>query len=85
MRRAAISIPANIAGGFKKRTRPDKIRILNVAQGSLEESQFYRILTRDLHYADTSFLRPQLDEASKMPDAYVRAIERNFHSSRSSP
>jgi four helix bundle protein len=28
MRRAAISIPANIAEGFKKRTRPDKIRVL---------------------------------------------------------
>jgi four helix bundle protein len=72
MRRAAISIPANIAEGFKKRTRPDKIRVLNIAQGSLEESQYYRILTREL------------DEVSKMLDAYVRAIERNSTVPRSS-
>ena len=32
MRRAATSIPANIADGFKKRDRADKIRILNIAQ-----------------------------------------------------
>jgi four helix bundle protein len=77
MRRAAISVPANIAEGFKKRTRPDKIRILNIAQGSLEESQYYRILARDLNYADTSILRPQLDEVSKMLESYIHAIERN--------
>jgi four helix bundle protein len=34
MRRAAISIPANIAEGYKKRGKPDKLRLLNVAQGS---------------------------------------------------
>jgi four helix bundle protein len=81
MRRAAISIPANIAEGFKKRTRPDKIRILNIAQGSLEESQYYRILARDLNYADTSVLRPHLDEVSKMLESYIRTIERNAGSS----
>ena len=40
MRRAAISIPANIAEGFKKRGISDKTRFLNVAQGSLEESRY---------------------------------------------
>jgi four helix bundle protein len=84
MRRAAISIPANIAEGFKKRTPPDKVRVLNIAQGSLEESQYYRILTNDLHYGDTSILRPQLDEVSKMLDAYIRAIERNARAPGSS-
>ena len=36
-RRAAISTSANIAKGFKKRTRSDKARFMNIAQGSLEE------------------------------------------------
>ena len=36
IRRAAVSIPANIAEGFKWRTRPEKIRFMNIAQGSLE-------------------------------------------------
>jgi four helix bundle protein len=37
MRRAAVSVGANIAEGFKRRGRPDKARFMNVAQGSLEE------------------------------------------------
>jgi len=44
MRRAAVSIPANIAEGFKKRTPREKIRVLNISQGSLEESRYYLIL-----------------------------------------
>lgn len=40
VRRAAVSIPANIAEGFKKKTTPDKARYLNIAQGSLEEVRY---------------------------------------------
>jgi four helix bundle protein len=40
MRRAAVSIPANIAEGFRKRTKADKVRFLNIAEGSLEESRY---------------------------------------------
>ena len=36
LRRSAISVPANIAEGFKKRGKPDKVRFHNIAQGSLE-------------------------------------------------
>lgn len=48
MRRAAVSVPANIAEGFKKKTLPDKARFLNIAQGSLEECRYYLILAKDL-------------------------------------
>ena len=48
MRRASISVPANIAEGFKKRGLSDKIRFLNVAQGSLEDCRYYLILVQDL-------------------------------------
>jgi four helix bundle protein len=51
-RRAAVSIPANIAEGFRKRGRSDKARFMNIAQGSLEECRYYLILTTDLHYGD---------------------------------
>jgi four helix bundle protein len=44
-RRAAISVPANIAEGFKKRGKPDKVRFMNIAEGSLEECRYYLILT----------------------------------------
>jgi four helix bundle protein len=82
MRRAAVSIPANIAEGFKKRTPREKIRVLNISQGSLEESRYYLILAKDLDYADTGELQPKLDEISKMLDAYIRAIETNHEISR---
>lgn len=48
MRRAAVSVPANIAEGFKKRGKPDKARFYNIAQGSLEELRYYLILSKDL-------------------------------------
>ena len=53
--RAAVSVPANIAEGgeFKKRGHADKLRFLNTAQGSLEESRYYLILAEDLTYGSS--------------------------------
>jgi len=50
MRRAGVSIAANIAEGFKKRSMKDKRTSTNIAQGSLEELRYYLILSRDLGY-----------------------------------
>jgi four helix bundle protein len=74
LRRAAVSIPANIAEGFKKRGRADKVRFLNIAQGSLEECRYYLILAKDLNYGDTGKLQPQLEEASKLLEVYSAKI-----------
>jgi four helix bundle protein len=76
MRRAAVSIPANIAEGFKKKTLPDKARYLNIAQGSLEECRYYLILSKDLGYGDTSHLMLQLEETSKLLEAYLSSLIR---------
>jgi len=73
-RRAAVSIPANIAEGFKKRGKADKVRFLNIAQGSLEESRYYLILTRDLDYGDVIGAQELLVEISKLLVAYSKAI-----------
>jgi four helix bundle protein len=74
LRRAAVSIPANIAEGFKKRGRGDKVCFLNIAQGSLEECRYHLILAKDLNYGDTGKLQPQLEETSKLLEAYAAKI-----------
>ena len=73
-RRAAVSIAANIAEGFKKRGPADKARFMNIAQGSAEECQYYLILARDLGYGDTSAASNQLNEAAKLLESYSSAI-----------
>jgi four helix bundle protein len=74
IRRAAVSVPANIAEGFRKRGQHDKARFLNIAQGSLEETHYYLILSQDLHYADCNALALLSEEVSKLLNAYSRAI-----------
>jgi four helix bundle protein len=74
VRRSAVSVPANIAEGFKKKTRPDKVRFLNIAQGSLEECRYYLILAKDLDYGDTSKLMSKVEEVSKLLEAYLSSI-----------
>ena len=84
-RRAAASIAANIAEGFRKRGKADKVRFLNIAQGSLEESRYYLILARDLKYGDISELNRLLVEVSKLLDSYSKAILGTNHSDSPSP
>lgn len=73
-RRAAVSIPANIAEGFRKRSDADKARFLNIAEGSLEECRYYLILARDLEYADTGALWAQSEEVGRLLNGYRTAI-----------
>ena len=74
MRRAAVSIPANIAEGFRRRGKADKARYMNMAEASLEESRYYLILAQDLGYGDTSSLTTSLEEVSRLLNAYTKAI-----------
>ena len=74
IRRSAVSIPANIAEGFKRRGKADKARFMNIAQASLEESRYYLILAGDIGYCDCSELLPQIDEVGKILHAYSSSI-----------
>ncbi|MGB2753447.1 MAG: four helix bundle protein [Pyrinomonadaceae bacterium] len=74
LRRAAVSIPANFAEGFKKAGMADKLRFYNIAQGSMEECRYYLILANDLGYGDTTELKADIEIVSKMLEAYMRAV-----------
>jgi four helix bundle protein len=75
MRRAAVSVPANIAEGFRRRTRLDKARFYNMAQGSLEELRYYLILGRDLGFIKSdSTLAGDLDRVARLLHALTVAV-----------
>ena len=79
-RRAAVSIEANIAEGYKKLSKADKLRFLNISEGSLAECRNYIILSRDLEYIDIQQydqLSQSLIEASKLLTAYSKGIINN--------
>lgn len=75
--RAAVSIIANIAEGYKKMGKADKLRFMNISQGSLEECRCYVILSRDLGYIDNevyNILYSKIEEASKLLNGYCKAM-----------
>lgn len=74
LRRAAVSVPANFAEGFKKVGISDKLRYYNIAQASLEECRYYLILAKDLGYGDSADLMNKLTSVSKLLEAYMRAL-----------
>jgi four helix bundle protein len=73
-RRASVSIAANIAEGFKKISKKDKARFMNTAQSSLEECRYYQILSKDLNYGSNTVMNENLEEVSRLLNAYLRSI-----------
>ena len=76
--RAAVSIPANIAEGYKKMGKADKLRFINIAQGSLEECRYYIILSKDLGYInnnDVTQMNIIIEDTSRLLNAYGKKIK----------
>lgn len=70
LRRAAVSVTANIAEGFKRRSSNEKGRFYNIAQSSLEECRYYLILSHDLNLGNSTPLLIDLEVISKMLEKY---------------
>ena len=76
-RRAAVSIPANIAEGYKKKTSAAKLNCLNISEGSLEEVKYYFILAKDLEYMNETLsdkLYNNAEEVGRLLSGYSNAI-----------
>ena len=75
--RAAFSIPANIAEGYKRLGTADKLHFMNIAQGSLEECRYYVLLTKDIGYINQhthDVLNADIEEVSKLLNGYCKGI-----------
>jgi four helix bundle protein len=77
MRRAAVSIPANIVEGFKRRGIQEKVRFYNIAEGSLEEVKYFIILSNDLDYiASKDELMLQAETVGRLLHGLIASTER---------
>jgi len=79
-RRAAVSIAANICEGYRKLSRADKLRFMNIAQGSLEECRYYIILSSDIDYIDyetSDRLEFLINGLSRKLNGYAESISKN--------
>jgi four helix bundle protein len=79
MRRAALSIPCNIAEGYGRKTTPDYLRFLYMSYGSICELETQILLAGDLEYIETdsfSELQSDIGEVERMLKALIKSIER---------
>ena len=84
MRRAAISIPSNIAEGRSKRSTKDYIRFVNIAYGSAAELETQLLIARELEYVTNDRVDPvlsELNEDGKMLNGLVSGLEKKAASS----
>ena len=76
MRRAAASVAANIAEGFKRQSQSDKIRFYNYSESSLEEVKYFLLLSRDLGYlTEMDEMMQDAEVVSKMLYKLVQKVK----------
>ena len=78
--RAVVSIAANIAEGYKKISKADKLRFFNIAQGSLEECRYYCLLSKDLGYINMNTFNTLNDavyQTSSYLNGYIKGVINN--------
>lgn len=80
IRRAAASVPANIAEGCGRHTQPELARFFHIAGGSASELEYHLLLAHDLGYIDST-IYPELDlainEIKKMLNGFEKTVRTN--------
>jgi len=74
LRRAASSVPANIAEGCGKQTKADFANFLNIALGSANETEYFLILSRDLNYIKDDDFKVLSKEANEVKAMLINLI-----------
>ena len=83
MRRAAVSIMANIAEGNKRKSDKDFAHFLNMSEGSLEEVKCYLILSKDLSYQNEDSYQKLLnlsEEIGRMLQGFIKTLKPKAYS-----
>jgi four helix bundle protein len=65
-RRAAVSIPANIAEGYGRESTASYVNFLRIAQGSLKELETHLILASRIAFATAASIDPLLEETDQI-------------------
>lgn len=82
MRRAVVSVAANIVEGFRRRSLRDSLNFYNIADGSLEELKYHLLLSRDLEYISNESYKSALElaeEASKLLMRWIQSQKRQLN------
>ncbi len=81
LRRAAFSIPANIAEGFGRRSTKELLQFVAVANGSLEELRYFLLLSRDLRYLspmEHAKMEGDLKAVAQMLEGLAKSLRRRL-------
>jgi four helix bundle protein len=84
LRRAAISVPSNIAEGSARKSTREFLRFLRIAHGSLAEIQTQLELAHRVGYLHTErykVLNSEIDEVGRILHAVVAGLKRRLHNS----
>ena len=79
LRRAAVSVPTNIVEGSKRQGKADFAHFLNIAEGSLAETEYLIVLSRDLGYLahdQVEAVLAEMDEIGRMLYTLRHKVER---------
>ena len=82
MRRSAISVASNIAEGSKRRHKPDYLRFLDMANGSIAELEYQLHLAQRLGYlgeAEYQALAARVDEVARTLYGLIQSVEGEAH------